>query len=136
MREIKFKGKRKDNGGWVTGLYATDPFGNACIQLPNSATVDVMPETVGQYAQRLDVDLRDVYEGDIVQSENGKMWEVVFKDYSWMLTNERIKDNGANKFGGIESYTFKEYISFCKKSKADTFKKIGSIHDNPELLNQ
>jgi hypothetical protein len=138
--EYKFRAKRKDNNYWVYGYLASPNSINAEV-IDNStgfSTFDeytILPETIGQYTNRLDNYLMsDIYQGDILQSANGKMWEVVFRNYGWAISNKRIKDNGKNKFGGYEEYSFQEYIRICKEAKVEPFKKIGNIHDHPQLI--
>lgn len=140
MREIKFRGKRKDNWQWAYGSYTHchDVDGNpSIIPLNDNRFISVIPETVGQFTNKLDSELMDVFEGDIVQGGNGKMWEVIYSltVSGWIISNKRIKDTGRNKFAGDEEYSFDRYRQLCKSSSTDTFKKIGNIHDNPELLN-
>lgn len=138
--QYKFRGKRIEDGLWIFGSLIAWPDGTTDIIHFDSDIsgnkFKVMPETVGQFTHRLDNDLlSDIYQGDILQSPNGKMWEVVFKNHGWAISNKRIKDNGRNKFGGMEEYSFEKYIKIYKTSKVEPFKKIGNIHDNPELLN-
>lgn len=139
-RIIKFRGKRKDTWEWVYGSYTHchDIDGNhSIIPFNDNRFFAVIDETVGQFTNKLDAELMDVFEGDIVQGGNGKMWEVIYslKVSGWLISNKRIKDNGRNKFAGNEEYSFYEYRQFCKSAKTDTFKKIGNIYDNPELIN-
>lgn len=67
IRDIKFKGKRLDNGEWIygdlnhllDGVYISNDNGN------NMAQVD--PNTVCQFTGCIDKSGKEVYEGDIVE---------------------------------------------------------------------
>jgi hypothetical protein len=66
MRTIKFKGLRVDGKGWVCGHYYDDEIQSFIISGIN--TYEVIPELVGQFTGLIDIEGKEIYEGDYVQS--------------------------------------------------------------------
>lgn len=117
-REIVFRGKRTDTGEWVYGYLADESYIND-INTIDLSSIEVDPDTVGQYTGLKDRDGKEIYEGDLLLSV-GMVWEVVYDENlaSFVLCTEYGR--GSTPLGEmIRSFDFK--IS-------------GNIHDTPELL--
>lgn len=123
MRAIKFRGKRMNNNKWVYGYFGKD-YSERCIisnylNASNEAW-EVIPETIGQFTGLLDKNGKEIYEGDILQNTPREVQYKVYwsKDmHAWFV--ERI------------NYGSKEPLCCLD----DKFEVIGSIYDNPELIN-
>ena len=73
MRNIEFRGKRKDNGEWVNGSYVyahkwygSGAAGHFITSIYGDRRVEIDPDTLGQYVGRCDKNNVDIYDGDIV----------------------------------------------------------------------
>lgn len=128
MREILFRGKRKDNGEWVYG----DFLKSYCVYVGYEASsaiydgkrfYEVIPETVSQFTGLTDCDIDGilVFDGDIIENCDTKDLQIVF----W---NE-------DKAAWYCRYVIDEFrfVSLAD-SIGNLNKVIGNIHDNPELL--
>ena len=143
MREIKFRGKRKDDGKWVYGclVEANRTYIQLkTIRIPISkesplfemfdkdedsvvCKYEVIPETVGQYTGLLDKNGKEIYEGDILKNVLNIM--VDHEPFEIVFDNDMGCWCWADAEGNIDPF----YSSIAKNSVV-----IGNIHDNPELL--
>lgn len=124
MREILFRGKRKDNCKWVEGyLHKRDGLGTGytefAIQVQESSesrpwSYTVIPETVGQYTGLTDKNGKRIFEGDIVISKHPRR----LSNKPFIVTYKPI-------VGGY---------GYWKLDIHDQLEVIGNIHDNPELI--
>jgi hypothetical protein len=64
MRTIKFRGLRVDGKGWVCGHYYDDEIQSFIIYGIN--TYEVIPESVGQFTGLIDIQGKEIYEGDYI----------------------------------------------------------------------
>lgn len=91
MREILFRGKRKDNGEWVEGFYCR-VFHHivhtiCCFKGLTKHVFEVDPETVGQFIGLTDKNGEKIFEGDIVDilTENEETGVVVYEDGAFIV---------------------------------------------------
>ena len=143
MREIKFRGKRLDNGEFVEGYFqivrdCTGKYYWINDFLGNIHDVD--PETVGQYIGFKDISQSEIYEGDILEfediGEEGYEYiegydftnraKVVYRNARFEL--EAIRESDSAVFEDMRN-CHDDFVGIFKISKV-----IGNIHDNPELL--
>lgn len=142
MRDYKFRGKRIDNGKWVTGWFYF--FEGAYIRYchdtchfdegPQNAYTDyeVIPETVGQFTGLKDKTGKEIYEGDILRSFSFSVpsYEVFYHKGCYRL-RYKLKSSEWYDWGPLfrmEEIQWEGRLPLCPDV-------IGNIHDNPELLN-
>lgn len=120
MREIKFRGRRVDNGEWVCGYYLKSASTFIAV---DDGLVDghfdlyqVDPATVGQYTGLKDEKKCDLFKGDICKDCEGELFIVSFSD-------------GAFKANYLEGDKWDYLIDAINQCEV-----IGNIWDNPELL--
>lgn len=122
MREIEYRGKRKDNEQWIYGnLIRWGDNRYSIMPIPMHVELafsnyEVIPETVGQYTCLKDKNGVKIYEGYIL-NHDGDLWLVKYleEDGMFVLIWENITENFSNM-------------------NSKWFEVIGNIYDNPELL--
>lgn len=137
MREIKFRGKRRDNGEWVYGDLWHYPYGSKDVAIVkivdpiNSETVGgnaVIPETIGQYTGLKDKNGKKIFEGDIVK--------IHIKYFSNGAEEDNFYVVKWHKGWGTLALHNIRPVQCCDLSDAKDGEVIGNIYDNPELLEE
>lgn len=144
MRDILFRGKRKDNGEWVEGdlrhggYYLNDPDVYICVRFADTMiNYPVDPETVGQYTGLTDKNGVKIFEGDIVKTRHDP-FVVCYGEFRPKLYRDAVKycfevEPDCMDFGLFGGYmaTGEEVVL---TNNTHLFEVIDNIHDNPELL--
>ena len=136
MREIKFRGKRLENGQWVYGYpycwHSKRTAGRLKAFIHEvtfqdglktlDAQLEVDPNTVGQYTGLKDKNGKEGYESDFFKDKHGIVYKVEHDENGWIF------------IGGDVGYRPSEFLTNVPYSLNGEF--IGNIYENSKLLEE
>ena len=133
-REIKFRGKTIKNDEWIYGDLKHNETYSICYD-KNDVYFEVDDKTVGQFTGLLDINCKEIYEGDIVSC-------VFFHYYTGSEVEEQLKGviewfQGGfiikvieNDFENAGQYSISDlYIDTTMQVEV-----LGNVFDNPEQI--
>ena len=152
MREILFRGRLVDGGGWVVGCLLRGTYiiptevefevdigwKGTSSTLEHVAAYDVDPDTVGQFAGMTDKNGKLIYEGDLMKCSYNEIYDfaiyvVGFNDGAFAhvkCLSLHHKENGYEDISRV-GYSYNSHLTQNDTGKCEV---IGNVHDNPELL--
>ena len=138
MRTIKFKGKRLDNGEWLEGYYRGNYEGKAFISRIKRPPLlfEVDPSTVCQFTGFLDKNGNEIYEGDVLRSdeypyscigdkERDNYYAVVYYCEEGSCFGIVIVKNPNSSVAGISD----GILDDVEREKMKNFEVVGNIHE-------
>ena len=146
MREVLFRGKRKDNGEWTYGYLLQDRYiaqGDAIFVMNSGDVVideyidEVIPETVGQYTGLKDKNGNKIFEVDIVKFTDktfgySQIGEVCFDKGSFCILYELYGKKQLHRIGKTDKWQ----DMGASGTTTYSYKVIGNIYDNKNLLEE
>ena len=140
MREIKFRGKRLDNGEWVVGSYIEAENRDRSIAhqiVPYKAGLvvrEVDPATVGQYTGLKDKNGKEIYEGDLIKAPSGLVYTVIFG--TWVHDEKKEFPKIIDKYEHTGWCISLDGNTPCELLDSEVYSGVitGNVHDDPSLL--
>lgn len=139
MREIKFRGKRLDNGEWVCGdLHLNTPYPHIHFGFGNRAKINI--DTISQFTGLHDKNGKEIYEGDILRGFEYPFYDAQSDAYNYYAIVDWSVDEA-------QFYAYHDLARGAQvrgvscgvgvdMSDLREMEVIGNIYDNLGLLNE
>lgn len=128
MRQIKFRGRRLDNGKWIYG-YLADGYYINDINAPVRTVIEVDSHTVGQFTGLLDRNGKEIYEGDIITLKENYPRVILWDKVSWALMPCKYYNDKYFWIMNLQHPGNDWWEKFAEEMEV-----AGNIHDNPKQL--
>lgn len=141
MREILFRGKSIEHGGWEEGDLVTS-FGKTYIANTVGNDRDdwceVVPESVGQFTGLSDKNGKKIFEGDVVVKDEYPYFDNEEQNYvatvEWIYSAWETVLHCVNPHKRGISNGINERMDEGENGERTEWEIIGNIHDNPDLI--
>lgn len=140
MREIKFRGKRVDNGEWLYGDLMTYDNDYVICDVDDGGYLPIVRETVGQFTGLYDKNGKEIYEGDIIKEFNGYGSDngIAKIEYDTATFDLGARHEYRQTICGFIAKAIDNPKYNSESSTQSFYEKecevIGNIHDNKETL--
>ena len=143
MRTIKFKGKSVDSSEWIEGYYYEECDNTYIIKdrqkdsiLSRNEAVLIDPDTVCQFTGLLDKNGKEIYDGDVLRSDEypyscigdkrrDNYYAVVYYCEEGACFGTVTAKNPSSDVGGISD----GILDDVEREKMQSFEVIGNVHD-------
>lgn len=148
MREIIFKGKRKDNGEWIEGSLITS-INRAWISSEKTDSqrlrgisntdaiwraIEIIPDTICRFTGRCDKNRKKIWENDIIKYHFGEIYAPIkYGCYQNCFDSQKAEHVGFYVDWSDDKCLRKDLGYWI--DMVDTM-PVGNIFDNPELLQE
>lgn len=127
MRDILFRGKKKNSGEWVYGNLFNPDQSDTPTQICMGTHIvricyEIDPETVGEYTGLTDRNGEKIFEGDIIKCK-------VHEINGYRVRRGVVEYHGVGFIMNLDPNSW-----YDQKNISFDCEVIGNIYDNPELL--
>ncbi len=142
MRDIRFRGRIRESGEWVYGSFLDQGSNTRAVIMDDfGSSLEVDPETVGQYSGLKDDDARELYAGDVVlytrydwRCQGHPMNGKDLAERALIVWDEERHGFGLELYNKTRRYAAGSLSFEDRRAKKIGVKWLGNIADNADLL--
>jgi uncharacterized phage protein (TIGR01671 family) len=136
-RIIKFRGFSIDRKNWVYGYYQYVKSNNRHLIIAEHL-IDIYPDSLGEFIGLHDKNSKEIYKGDIIRIlytdwPSQSDYSISFEEYKKSISS--IGSVIYNSERANYCLQFKNYTDSILEGKHGEKEVIGTVFENPELLN-